>query len=279
MNLIGVHTQLFRGTAAAVAQAVRRYGLNCVQLTPSFPDARLLEPGQITADRCRQLAEPFGQLGIVIAALSGGENLLDLDFDRRHPAIMRLHALIRHARYFQTKHIVLDLGRSVDTGPADTHAPQIWRELHYILVEALREARDHGATLLLKPDGRDLDTCREQIGRLTEEIAWPNLGFVMDPANYLLSRPMANLTDQLSRLCEELGPLAPLLHAKDLRLESESTSIPPAGRGRLDYETFFRLYQRHQPQAQVILEHVRPADIEEARDYLERCSEEKSVAN
>src|SRR5262249_42166752 len=122
MHPLGVHSHLFRGTPAAVAAAVRQHGLDCVQLTPSFPGLSFHDPGQITPERCRRApaktppapprraAPPSPGAGIGAASLPAATTFLDPDVDRRHRGLMRLHALLRHCRDFGTPFAVTETG-------------------------------------------------------------------------------------------------------------------------------------------------------------------------
>jgi sugar phosphate isomerase/epimerase len=273
MNRIGVHSHLFRGSPSAVAACMRDHGLTCVQLTPSFPHLHFDEPGQVTADRCQRATEPFLESDLEIVALSGGENLLAPDVDRRHPAIVRLHALIRHSRDFCTGRVVLNLGHWESPDSSDSISPEPVQssEIGCIIAEALRVAEDHGVELLLKSDRCRISSWRASIRCILSEVPSSNVRFVMDPANYLANSLSEHLAYDVRRLCEELGPLAPLVHAKDLCFCSGGITSPRAGRGSFDYAAFFQAYHLYQPEAPVILEHLRPAEVDETRAYMESC--------
>src|SRR5262245_2453264 len=109
-HALGAPSHLFRGSPPAVAEAFRRHGLTCVQLTPNFPRLSFHEPGAIPTDRCRHAAEHFLTAGITVACLSGYIHLMDADLDRRHRGIVRLHALIRHCRDFGTDRVLTETG-------------------------------------------------------------------------------------------------------------------------------------------------------------------------
>jgi sugar phosphate isomerase/epimerase len=273
MHCLGVHTHLFRGTAEAVAEAVRRHNLPCVQLTPGFPGLRFDEPGQITAERCRLAATPFQERGIAIAALAGGSNLLHPDLDRRHPNLMRCHALVRHCQDFGTALLVLDVGDRPARGtePARPRSSEVWKELRLILAEILRNARECGVVVLVKPDPGGMVSTAEDALRLREALLpQGELRFVMDPAGLLSPSPAETWVEGLARLADVLGPWSPLVHAKDLRCNAAGISTPRVGRGELDYRAFFHRYEPLQPDAAVILEHLRPEEVKEAREYLDQ---------
>lgn len=269
MHLFGVHTHLFRGSPAAVAAAVVRHGLRCVQLTPSFPCLPFHDPGQITAARCRQISQAFHDAGVTVACLTGGVQLLEPDLDRRHRRILRFRKLIRHCHDLGTDYIVAEVGGAIPPGPAAPPTREAWAELCVILHEALRLAADHSVTLLLKPGPGQVALTVDDAVRLREEVAWPQLGFVLDAAAFLLHSRPGELDRDLDRLCERLGPWAPVVHAKDLRFEPDGAVVPRLGRGVLDYGRLLSQLRPYQPTAPVILEHLRTDEVTLAKAHLE----------
>jgi sugar phosphate isomerase/epimerase len=275
MIQFGIHSHLFRGSPAVVAEACRRLGLDCVQLTPGFPGLPFHEPGLITPTRCRQAAQPFLDVGLHIACLSGNTDLMNPDLERRHRGIVRLHCLLRHGRDFGTDRVVTETGTLSPRSSLEPHAPdhsrEAWDELRLIVLEALHVAADHGVMLLLKPvPGHVLGSPGEAV-RLHEELLHPRLGFILDPANAVLTQDCLALKETLERVVEQLAPLAPIVHAKDVAVEGASVATPRAGKGILDYAHFFRLLRHHQPGASVILEHLRPEEVSEARMFMDRA--------
>ena len=271
---LGVASHLFRGSPAEVAGLCRRHGLSCVQLAPNFPGLSFYQPGDVTPERCRRVAEPFAREGIAVACLWGAANLLDPDLDRRHRGIVRLHALLRHCRDFGTEYLVTETGSLNPLSPwepfPENRSREAWLELRLILSEALRVAADAGVTLLLKAEGGHVLATLEDVLRLRDELPHPNLGFVLDPVNYLLASSPGELGPALERLVDQLGPRAPVVHAKDIGFGPDGVTAPRAGGGVLDYGLFLRLLDRHQPRAPIILEHLCPQDVPEAVAYVRR---------
>lgn len=275
-HLLGVASHLFRGSPAEVAGACRRHGLTCVQLTPNFPGLPFYQPGEVTPERCRRAAEPFAREGIVVACVGGSGNLLDPDLDRRHRTVLRLHALLRHCREFGTDRLVTETGSPNPATPGSpdpaNRSRETWLELRLIVAEALRVAAEAGTMLLLKPDPSHVLATAEDALRLRDELRHPNLGFVLDPVNLLLDCPREELTAALGRLVEQLGPWAPVVHAKDIAYEGDRVTAPRAGLGVLDYGLFLRLLRPYQPAAPIILEHLRPQEVADAAAYMAgRC--------
>jgi sugar phosphate isomerase/epimerase len=245
-----------------------------VQLTPSFPGLGFHSPGDVTPERCRRAAEPFAALGIPVACLHASTNLLEPDLPRRHRGILRLHALLRGARDFGTRFVVTETGSLSPHGSSEPYPPnqsrEAWAELRVIVAEAVRVAAGQGATLLLKADRGHVLASADDAVRLGEELPDPCLGFAMDPATFLLGTAAEELPAATARLVARLGPRTPVVHAKDLRPDEGGVSLPPVGQGVLDYALLLRLLDLHQPEAPVILEHLRPDEVPAARTAMER---------
>jgi sugar phosphate isomerase/epimerase len=262
---IGVSSRLFHGSAAAIAGRCRSLGLSCVRLAPGFPGLPFSEPAHFTPERCRAAADPFRDAGLSVACLSADGSLVDPHLPRRQRAVQRLHALLRHARDFGTSYVVTETG---SPGPDGSRAATAWTELRLIVSLAAEVAADHGAALLLKAEPGHVLATAEDAVRLADEVGDPRLGFVMDPAAFLVGNRPEEWAGLVERLFERLGSQAPVVFAKDVCRGSDGVTLPRAGLGGLDYRLILRLLDRYQPAAPVIMEHLGPDEVEAARRYL-----------
>jgi sugar phosphate isomerase/epimerase len=269
--LIGVHSHLFRGSLMEIAKAAATCRLDCVELTPNFPGLGFQHPCDVTPERARRVAQVFGEAGVRIASVAAATMLLDPDLKRRHAGIVRSYAIIRYCRDFGSPYAVVQVGawpgidnsRSFDTDSAS------WQELVAILAGVVDWASEWGVQVLLKPGAGDLFCRPGQAQALRDRL--PGLHFVMDPAVLLSEESVSNQHDAMRALMETVGPWSPIFHAKDLLSSDHGWTTPPAGRGRLDYAELVRLYGQHQHRSAIIMEHVRPQEIEATRVYIQRC--------
>jgi sugar phosphate isomerase/epimerase len=236
-----------------------------VELTPSFPGLPFHEPAHFQPDCCRAAAAPFAAEGVRVACVNGTTDLLDPDLARRHRGLLRLHALIRRCRDFGTPLLVTETGSlsppSPPAGYAETRTPPAREELLIILEVALELARSCGVTLLLKPAEHHAFATAEDAGWLWDRLGGTgSLGFVLDPAVLLLTSDPARLSTDLPAVTRRLAPLAPVVHAKDLRRTPAGATLPRAGQGELDYASFFRTLRECAAYPAVILEHLRPEE-------------------
>src|SRR5262249_41028641 len=114
-----------------------------------------------------------------------------------------------------------------------------------------------GITLLLKPGPAHVFASLQDALRLRAELPHANLGFIMDPAAFLLHSSPGELRPHLEELLAQLGPCAPLVHAKDIRHDAERIATPRAGSGILAHALLLR-YRREAP---LILKHLRPEEV------------------
>src|SRR5262249_36222658 len=155
----------------------------------------------------------------------------DPELERRHRRIVRLHALLRHCRDFDTERLVTETGSLSPVSPwapyPPNRSPEAWAEFRLILSEALEIAAEHGVQLLLKPEPAHVLASFEDVLRLRNELPHPNLGFVLDPASLLLDVAPAEWEVVLPSMIEQLAPCAPLVHAKDICCGPRGLTLPP----------------------------------------------------
>ena len=152
-------------------------------------------------------------------------------------------------------------GRSADPGA----------ELRSMLAEGLRVASDHDVLILLKPGPGQLLGSVDDALRLRVELDHPNLGFVLDPAGFLAPLGPEEWPNAIDRMVAQVGPWCPVVHAKDLRQVQGQVGLPRLGQGVLDYGRVMRQLRRYQPHPLVILEHLRPSELPEAKRCLEEA--------
>lgn len=87
---------------------------------------------------------------------------------------------------------------------------------------------------------------------------------------FLMDSDAATWPAELERLVEQLGSRTPVVHAKDVLIGADGITLPPVGRGGLDYGLLLRRLDRYQPQAPIIMEHLQPQEVADARASMER---------
>ncbi len=237
---LGIFAKTFPGSEpAAVLGAARAAGFACVQYNmvcsglPAMPDA-------VPAGTARAVAEAAGQTGIAISALSGTYNMIHPDPQVRETGLRRLDGLLAAAAVMGAPLVTLCTGTRNPDDPWRFHpenaGPEAWRDLLGEMARAAGMAESHGVMLGIEPEAGNVVDTAASARRLLSEIASPNLGIVLDPANLIEAAP-SEAGDVIARAVDMLGPRIVLAHAKD---RDSDGAVVPAGCGLVDFGRFIR---------------------------------------
>ena len=273
---IGALSNLFRGDPQEVADLFAEYELESVQILPNFPGLRMAKAADVTRRRCQAMSQPFQSHGLWIAAVSAHTNFLDPDSARRRRSIQRFDALIEHCGDFGAQYVITDSGSLNADQPwakcPENHAGEAFELFRKRLMPSLRLAERANVVILLEAHLRQViysvDRARE-----TREALGPHVAFVMDPVN-LFTRSMCHAPARsLRAVFEAIGDACPVGHAKDVRYSGGELITPRAGAGVLDYREYLELLGRYQPGIPLILEQLRPEELRETVDFIDRFFE------
>lgn len=274
--LLGAMSNLWRGTPAEVAALFSRYGLDSVQLLPSLGGSQQTDVKELTPKACRSLVEPFLELKIHIAALTAHVNLVDPEIRRREKSIRRFCSLIERCPNFETRYLVTETGTVNPSNPWEdaeqNHAPATFSAFMDALRPCAKLAEETGVVILLEGDRRHVVATMQDAKRVREEFG-ESVGFVLDPVNYLAQTSASGAKKWLRDIFETIGPWSPIAHAKDVRLTGGEHTAVRAGSGGLDYKDFLEQLHHIHPGCPLIMEQVRPEEIRETIDFIDRFFE------
>lgn len=274
--LLGAISNLFRGDPPEVAEVLRGYGLDAVQILPNFPSLKFSAPEEVTAKRCREVGEPFQAAGLMVAAVSAHTNFVDPDRARRRRSIKRFDALIEHCQEFGTKYLVTDSGTLTPAHPwedcAENHSPAAMEALLANLRPSVKLAEEAGVVILLEGYLYHVFSKVSQAAQIREQLG-EHVGFVMDPANFFSRGMVSSSQKQLQEIFKAIGLMAPVAHAKDVRYVGGELNTPRAGTGNLDYKAFLELLDAYQPGCPLIFEQIRMEELQESIDFIDRFYE------
>jgi sugar phosphate isomerase/epimerase len=252
---------------------VLRHGLRTVQFNmacaglPSLPDT--IEPQ--LADRIRAAHE---SRGIRICAVSGTFNMIDPDLDRRRDGLRRLEVLASACARLGTRVITLCTGTR---DPLDMwrHHPDngtfaAWHDLLESLGVALALAERYNLTLAIEPEPANVVDSAPTARRLLDELRAPRLKVVLDAANLIHGRKIAQMPAILDEAFALLGHAIVIAHAKDVVGQGEAMRWAAAGRGLLDYDHYLRLLRRAGFDGPLVLHSLGPDEVAESVRFLER---------
>lgn len=244
---IGIFPSVFqRETLAERLDAVRAYGLNCVQFDLSSAGAPSM-PDEIDPALCDQIRDAFSTRGIALSAVSGTYNMIHPDLNVREGGLRRLRQLALSCERLGTGIITLCTGtrdpKNMWRRHPDNDAPDAWDDLLHAMEEALALTEETGVTLAFEPEVSNVvDSARK--GRLLiDTLRSPRLKVVMDGANIFHAGELPHMRAILTEAIDLLGPDIVLAHAKDLSHDGEAGNLA-AGTGLLDYPLYLSLMQQ-----------------------------------
>lgn len=270
---LGVVSNLFGGGPEEVANLILEYELEAVQILPSFPGIRFPDAAAVTTAACQKIGKPFIDARLTIAGVSAHTNFVDPDRRRRKKMIQRFDALVEHCKDFGASHVVTETGTLNPDHPwedfSENHTTAALEAFLEAIAPSVRLAEKLGVTILLEgyvnhviSTGKIAASVRERLGE--------SVGFIMDPANFFTKGMVVSSKKHLKTLFEEIGANAPVAHGKDVRVVGAQVATPRAGSGAMDYYEFLTLLSEYQPGAPLILEQLRPEELRETVDFIDR---------
>lgn len=273
---LGAVSNLFGGGPDEAATIFDQYNLESVQLLPSFPGLRMATADDVTTAVAEQMSRPFVDLKIQIAAVSASANFLDTDRRRRKRFVKRFDAVVEHCHAFGTRFVVTETGTLNPDHPwddfPDNHTEEAFRAFVAALTPSVRLAEKNDVVVLLEGHVNQVIGSAEQAKMLREELG-EHVGFVMDPPNFMSRSMISSSKKHLREMFKTIGPFAPVAHGKDIRLSGTDLVTPRAGTGSLDYHEFLAQLNAFQPGCPLILEQLRPEELRETVDFIDRFFE------
>jgi sugar phosphate isomerase/epimerase len=266
---------------AAVARGIRQAGFTGASWHLVAMDAWPLAA-------MREMAARLTDAGVALAQLlpPAHPSLVAREAERRRAGVEQMIALVRVARQIGAGNLYVRPGslgaaHAWSTHP-DNHRPETRERLVESLQPLARAAEGEGVILAIEGHVvSPLDT-PEHTRVVIEAVGSPALRFNVDPVNYIPTVTDAyRSTDLLMRLFDQLGAYVVAAHAKDVTVEDRhvvhiSEVVP--GRGYLDHATFLRRFEAHCPDGFLIIEHLAPEQVPEARAYLGGVAAELGIA-
>lgn len=254
-----------------LAQELAAAGISTVQLFLSQTDSNYWrynsrsDVSDLTAERCRHIADIYRRAGISLHSIGVYTNLLHPDEAERAANLSYFEDMMKVGAHMNVRTFITEAGHYHDPhAPAPTvehHFQEaVWKQTVETGQELARIADRHDAKVLFEPFYRSFFASAKRTRLFLEQIDSPRLGALLDPANLLE-------VNDLNEMFDQLGPWIGCLHAKDRKLHVEQGV--PAGQGDLDYREFVRLAAERTPHAPLILEYVGPDTYRQALQHLQ----------
>lgn len=245
------------------------------------------DPADVTDGDCERARVAWEELGLDLAqfALLYPECLFDPNDAVRRAVIARIKAGNRVARLLRAG---VHLIRPGSLNPAgswtphpDNHRPDSVNRFVASLREIADDAEANEVTIVVESHVVSLMRSPEVCVEVVDRVGSPRIRIVLDPVNHFESiQQTFNSTQRLHQIFDILGPIAPVGHAKDIRVGNDLvTHLDEAapGEGLLDYATFLTRFHQANPDGYLLIEHIPPSKVPAAVAYIRRVAQEAGV--
>lgn len=255
---------------AQLARELADEGVNTIQLFLSQTDSNYWryngrsDLSDLSADRCKQIADTYRSAGINIHSIGVYTNLIHPDEAERQANLAYFADMMKVGAHMNVRTFITEAGHyhnPNEPAPAVEYHLQegVWKMMLDTGRQLAALAEQHDATVLFEPYYRHFLASAKRTRVYLEEVGSPRLRALLDPANLLEVNDLGEMFDQL-------GPMIGCLHAKDRKLHVDQGV--PAGQGDLDYPLFVRLAAERTPDVPLILEYVGPDTYKQALAHL-----------
>lgn len=267
---VGVLAHLCKkGNFQEVAKSVGSQKLTHVQLAlwKAFNNYDFTNPGLLSPSLAKVIKNGFANEGVSISVLGSYLHLFERDEELRKVNIKRFKEIIRHANYFGAPVVATETGKL----PNSDFTEQDWLVLVETVKELVEEAEKWGVIVGIEAAEDHLIDDAVKLKRLLDEIPSSNLGVVLDPGNLVTSNNIHKQDEVIEEMYELLGNKVVAFQAKDCLLDDENNiKWVPIGKGSLNYELIFKRLSEYKPHMEIVLDAVKPEDIEEAKSFVEK---------
>ena len=223
---------------ASLEQDIRHLQFNWGSAHPSGPLPEVID--EIAA----YARTEFEKRDMVVAAVAGNANMVDIDPDKRQKAIDKVLMIISACAKIGTNVIATCTGsrnpESMWRDHPDNQSEKTWKILRNTLEKILPAAEAAGVNIAFEPEYNNVCQNAYLSRRLIDEMASPRLKVVMDAANIFGKDDLSRMTEVLDEAFDLLGDYVAIAHGKDLDHGGDAGHLA-AGTGKLDYEHYVKL--------------------------------------
>lgn len=270
LGVVGLLPAEPRAIDAASALAVRSAGFAGVSVI-------LGDPISTSTTELTRVRRVLSNAGLAVAQVNAQyEALVNPAEPLRQAGVRALQQACRAARWLGADNAYVRPGGLNPRGhwlphPENT-SPATFDRLARSLREVVPVAEAEGVRLAVEGHVLSPLPTLERVRDLFDAVGSPALGFNADPVNFVGSLTEAyGTTALIDRMFNLLGSVTVCAHAKDLLVEERFVlhiSECVIGTGLLDQVTFLRRFQAACPNGFVLIEHLSPDLIPQARDGL-----------
>ena len=249
-----------------------------------FPSTEIPQVAPDACSRCVQMLAD-ANLDLVQFGITYEECLFHPDATVRRSAIASVQSGMATAAALNAHHYLFRPGSlnpdGAWTSHRDNHLPESMERLIDTLKPIAEHAEQHELTLVMETHAVSImdspETCREIVTRVGSE----RLRIVMDFVNHFQTlQQVYNSTERLNHIFDVMGPVAPMAHIKDIRVQNGlvlhlNEEVP--GEGELELGVALKRFDERYPDGYGLIEHLPTEKIPLANANVRRIAAENGV--
>lgn len=282
LGIVGMLPGNFRTFTKEQMEAIRGLGFTGFGFHFSCDDVF-----DITTEDCEKYNQFMAGEGLDLVqfALTYGECLFDPDPTVRESVIKRINRGLEIARQINAHSCLIRPGSlSPDgawTSHRDNHLPESMERLINTLKPIAQKADAEGVTIIVETHAVSIMDSPETCKAVVDTVGLDSLRIVMDFVNHFQTlRQVYNSTDRLNHIFDVMGPIAPVAHVKDIKVENGlvlhiNEEMP--GEGELDLAHALRRFDGFYPDGYGLIEHLPMEKIPLANANVRRIAAENGI--
>ena len=167
------------------------------------------------------------------------------------------------------------------TSHRDNHLPESMERLIETLTPIAQKADAEGVTIIVETHAVSIMDSPETCKAVVDAVGLDSLCIVMDFVNHFQTlQQVYNSTDRLNHIFDIMGPIAPVAHVKDIKVENGlvlhiNEEMP--GEGELDLAQALRRFDGLYPDGYGLIEHLPMEKIPLANANVRRIAAENGI--
>ena len=224
-------------------------------------------------------------LDLVQFAITYSECLFDPDSAVRESIIRRINRGAEIAGQLNAHSYLIRPGSLNPDGPwtshRDNHLPESMEHLTETLTPIARKADAEGVTIIVETHAVSIMDSPETCKAVVDAVGFDSLRIVMDFVNHFQTlQQVYHSTDRLNHIFDVMGPIAPVAHVKDIKVENGlvlhiNEEVP--GEGELDLVQALRRFDGYYPDGYGLIEHLSMEKIPLANANVRRIAAENGI--
>ena len=282
LGIVGMLPGDFRTFTKEQMEAIRGLGFTGFGFHFSSDDVF-----DITTEDCEKYNQFMAGEGLDLVqfALTYGECLFDPNPAVTESVIRRINRGLEIARQINAHSCLIRPGSlSPDgawTSHRDNHLPESMGRLIDTLKPIAQKADAEGVTIIVETHAVSIMDSPETCKAVVDAVGLDSLRIVMDFVNHFQTlRQVYNSTDRLNHIFDIMGPIAPVAHVKDIKVENGlvlhiNEEMP--GEGELDLAHALRRFDGFYPDGYGLIEHLPMEKIPTANTNVRRIAAENGI--